>query len=125
MWLFDTSFIINLFEHRKNALAKAEEVDLSPARKHISIITVHEVLRGVYYLYQGSTLNKKLNLTEMALGKFTTLPYLHPIAKQAARLDADLAKKRRDNLLSRCCHCCYGTYLRLDPRLKGRAFQTY
>jgi tRNA(fMet)-specific endonuclease VapC len=93
MWLFDTSFIINLFEHRKNALAKAEEVDLSPARKHISIITVHEVLRGVYYLYQGSTLNKKLNLTEMALGKFTTLPYLHPIAKQAARLDADLAKK--------------------------------
>lgn len=93
MWLFDTSFIIDLFEHRENALAKALEVDQSTASKNISSITVHEVLRGIYYLYEGEKLTEKLKLTELALSKFNNIPYTHRIAKNAAKIDADLAKR--------------------------------
>ena len=93
MWLFDTTFIIDLFKHDQRALAKAQDMDQSPASKNISSITVHEVLRGIYYLYVGEKLTEKLKLAELALGKFHTIPYTPRIAKNAAKIDADLAKK--------------------------------
>ena len=63
------------------------------ASKSISIVTVHEVLRGIYYLYEGKKLGEKLKLTELALSKFDIIPYTYRVAKKAAEIDADLVKK--------------------------------
>jgi len=62
MWLFDTTYIIDLFKHDMKALKKAEDVDKSMASKNISTVTIHEVLRGIYYLYEGKKLGEKLKL---------------------------------------------------------------
>lgn len=45
--LFDTSFVIDLFKHDKKALKKAEEADSLQLTKAISVVTAHEVLRGL------------------------------------------------------------------------------
>lgn len=93
MWLFDTSFVIDLFRHDPKALKKAREVDASPSAKAISTITVHEVLRGLYYLYRGERLDEKLGLAESSLGRFYAIPYTYQVAKRAADLDASLVRK--------------------------------
>jgi len=93
MWLFDTTYIIDLFKHDMKALKKAEDVDKSMASKNISTVTIHEVLRGIYYLYEGKKLGEKLKLTEIALNKFNIIPYTYRVAKKAAEIDADLVKR--------------------------------
>jgi predicted nucleic acid-binding protein len=88
MWLFDTSFIIDLFRHDKEALKKAKKVDDTPLTKAISVVSVHEVLRGLFYI--GS--EEKLRIGESALSRFEIIPYTYEIAKKAAEIDASLAK---------------------------------
>jgi|Deesub1362B_J571_1020462.scaffolds.fasta_scaffold00281_5 predicted nucleic acid-binding protein len=92
MYLFDTTFVIDLFKQEDKALKKAESADQSPVLKAISIVTVHEVLRGIYYLYEGKKLEEKLTLAESALSKFDIIPYEYTIAKKAAEIDAGLVK---------------------------------
>ncbi|HID44086.1 MAG TPA: type II toxin-antitoxin system VapC family toxin [Archaeoglobaceae archaeon] len=92
MYLFDTTFVIDLFKQEDKALKKAEEADRTPVLKAISIVTVHEILRGIYYLYEDKKLEEKLTLAESALSKFDIIPYGYTIAKKAAEIDAGLAK---------------------------------
>ncbi|AGK60042.1 putative nucleic acid-binding protein, contains PIN domain [Archaeoglobus sulfaticallidus PM70-1] len=89
MWLFDTSFVIDLFKHDKKALKKAEETDSSPSIKAISVVTAHEVLRGLHYIGD----EEKLKLGEASLSRFEIIPYTYEIAKRAAEIDASLIKK--------------------------------
>nr|MDO8097717.1 type II toxin-antitoxin system VapC family toxin [Candidatus Njordarchaeota archaeon] len=92
LWLFDTSFVVDLFKHENSALQLAAKTRGSPAIRAISTVTVHEVLRGVYYLYEGKTLGEKLRLAEEGLNQFDIIPYTYEIAKRAAMIDADLVK---------------------------------
>ncbi len=89
MWIFDTSFVIDLFRHEKRALKKAEDVDNTLSTKAISVVTAHEVLRGLLYI--GN--EQKLRSGEAALSRFEIIPYTYEIAKKAAETDASLAKR--------------------------------
>jgi len=89
MWIFDTTFVIDLFRHEGGALKKAEEVDSIPSTKAISVVTAHEVLRGLFYI--GN--EQKLRSGEAALSRFEIIPYTYEIAKKAAEIDASLAKR--------------------------------
>jgi tRNA(fMet)-specific endonuclease VapC len=92
LWLFDTSFVVDLFKHDSSALRLAEKTKGSPAIRAVSTVTVHEILRGIYYLYEGETLSEKLRLVEEGLNQFDIIPYTYEIAKRAAMVDADLVK---------------------------------
>mgnify|MGYP006269450077 CR=1 FL=1 len=92
LWLFDTSFVVDLFMHEGSALKLAEKTKDSPAIRAVSTVTVHEVLRGIYYLYEGKTLGEKLRLAEEGLNQFDIIPYTYDIATRAALVDADLVK---------------------------------
>ncbi len=50
MYLFDTSFVIDLFRNREGALNFAREVDGTGAFKAISIVTYHEMMRGLHHI---------------------------------------------------------------------------
>ncbi|AEA47784.1 PIN domain-containing protein [Archaeoglobus veneficus] len=89
MWIFDTSFVIDLFRHDRRALKKAKEVDNTPSTKAISVVTAHEVLRGLFYI--GN--EEKLRVGESALNRFEIISYTYEIAKKAAEIDASLAKR--------------------------------
>lgn len=91
--LFDTSFLIDLINGDEGALRKAEEVDAEALFKAISIVTMHEYLRGVYYLYMHDKelLKSKLKRAEAELARFEILPYTYEVAKLAAEIDATLA----------------------------------
>jgi len=89
MWIFDTSFVIDLFRHEKRALKKAKDVDSTLSTKTISVVTAHEVLRGLFYI--GN--EQKLRSGESALSRFEIIPYTYEIAKKAAEIDASLAKR--------------------------------
>jgi predicted nucleic acid-binding protein len=89
MWLFDTTFIIDLFRHDKRALKKAEELDESTSSKAISVVTAHEILRGLFYI--GSS--HKIAAGEKALAKFDIIPYTYQISRKAAEIDAALMKR--------------------------------
>lgn len=89
MWLFDTSFVIDLLKHDLGALNKAREVDATPYVKAISVVTVHEVLRGLFYLGR----EEKIKIGESALSRFQIIPYTQEIARKSAEFDAQLMKR--------------------------------
>lgn len=62
--------------------------------KAISVVTVHEYLRGNCYLfsYDKNLLKIKLEKAEAELIRFEILPYTYEIAKKAAEIDAKLAR---------------------------------
>jgi predicted nucleic acid-binding protein len=93
--LFDTTFLIDLVSGDRGAARKAEEVDAQAVFKAISTITVHEYLRGVYYIYMynESLLKSKLIKAEAELARFEILPYTYEIAKTAAEIDAALTRR--------------------------------
>lgn len=88
MWLFDSSFLIDLMKHDPSAIKKAREVDEKPYIKAISAVTVHEVLRGLFYL--GN--HEKIRLGESMLSRFEIIPYTLEIARKSAEIDAELMK---------------------------------
>ncbi|MEQ9715802.1 MAG: PIN domain-containing protein [Candidatus Asgardarchaeia archaeon] len=92
MWIFDTTFIIDLINSDPGAINKAKEIDESPSLKAISVITVQEYLRGIYYLFSKDEkiLNEKLRRAEKELSNFEILPIDYSIAKIAAEIDAKL-----------------------------------
>jgi len=100
--IFDTSFLIDLVNGDTDALRKAEEVDAEALFKAISIVTAHEYLRGVYYLYMHDKelLKSKLERAEAELARFEILPYTYEIAKSAAEIDAALALEGKSISLS-------------------------
>ena len=102
MKLFDTTYLIDLVNGDEGAKRKAEEVDAEVSFKAISTITVHEYLRGVYYIYlhDESLLTSKLKKAEAELARFEILPYTYEIARTAAEIDATLARKGQSVSLS-------------------------
>lgn len=102
MKLFDTSFLIDLVNGDAGALKKAEEVDAEALFKAISIVTAHEYLRGVYYLYMHNKelLKSKLEKAEAELARFEILPYTYEITKLSAETDATLALEGKSISLS-------------------------
>lgn len=94
MRLFDTTFLIDLVSGDKGAIEKAARVDEEGAFNAISVVTAHEYLRGIFYLYltDSKLLRLKLKKAEAELARFENLPYTYEIAKRAAEIDAKLAK---------------------------------
>jgi tRNA(fMet)-specific endonuclease VapC len=88
MYLFDTSFVIDLLRHEKRALEFAKKADEIAGVKAISVVTYHEVMRGLQFL--GDEV--KASRGEKALNKFDILPYTIEIAKKASKIDAQLMK---------------------------------
>ncbi|MEM2335933.1 MAG: type II toxin-antitoxin system VapC family toxin [Candidatus Bathyarchaeia archaeon] len=94
MKIFDTTFLIDLIKGDKGAVKKAKEIDEQGTFKAISVVTVHEYLRGIHYLfsYDKELLKSKLEKAEAELFRFEILPYTYEVAKTAAEIDAKLAK---------------------------------
>jgi predicted nucleic acid-binding protein len=94
MRLFDTTFLIDLIDGDKGAKALAERIDNEHGFNAISAVTVQEYLRGVYYLFSSSkVLKTKLERAESELRYFEIIPYSYDIARIAASIDAELARK--------------------------------
>lgn len=92
-YLCDTSFIIDLISGDEGAAAKAKELDEVASLVAISVITVHEYLRGVYYLYWGrEELQDKLREAREDLRRFEIVPFDEEIAEVAAEIDARLVR---------------------------------
>jgi len=91
MPLFDTGYLIDLTNGEPGAVEKAKQVDSGSDIKAISVVTVHEYLRGVFYYHMGKkTLKSKLNKALIDLAHFDQLDYTSEVAREAARIDAFL-----------------------------------
>jgi predicted nucleic acid-binding protein len=91
MPLFDTGYLIDLTNGEAGAVAKAKQVDSGSDIKAISVVTVHEYLRGVFYYHLGKkTLKSKLSKALIDLAHFDQLDYTSDVAREAARIDAFL-----------------------------------
>jgi len=134
--LFDTTYLIDLVNGDEGAKRRAEEVDAEVIFKAISTITVHEYLRGVYYIYlhDESLLASKLKKAEAELARFEILPYTYEIARTAAEIDATLARKGQsislpDVLLAATALCYELTLVTRDiehfKRIPNLKIETY
>lgn len=94
MRLFDTTFLIDLVDGDEGAKDLAKRVDEQQTFKAISVITVHEYLRGVSYLFGGNPklLQSKLASAESELRHFEIIPYSYDVAKRSAFIEAELAR---------------------------------
>ena len=95
MRLFDTGFLIDLVDGDEGAVKKATQVDEEKTFSAISVVTVHEYLRGIFYLHsrKPAVLEEKLRRAESDLARFEILPYTYDIARAAAEIDAGLTKR--------------------------------
>ncbi|MDF1541333.1 MAG: PIN domain-containing protein [Candidatus Thorarchaeota archaeon] len=93
MPLFDTTFLIDLTKGDNGAVSLAKEVDATSNIKAISVVTVHEYLRGVFYHHLGKkTLDEKMRKALTDLAHFEQLEFTSAIAREAALIDANLFK---------------------------------
>ena len=94
MRLFDTTFLIDLVDGDEGAKDLAQRVDEQQTLKAISVITAHEYLRGVYYLFGDNPklLQSKLASAESELRHFEIIPYSYDLAKRSAFIEAELAR---------------------------------
>ncbi len=96
MRLFDTTFLVDLVNEDKGAIALAEKVDQEESFKAISSVTVYEYLLGVYSIYSSpKLLSEKLDSANRDLSRFETLPLTAQIGQQGAEIQASLQKKGR------------------------------
>lgn len=94
MRLFDTTFLIDLIDGDPDAKVLADRADREQAFNAISVVTAQEYLMGIYYLYSNSkVLKAKLEDAESELRHFEIVPYDYDIAKIAASMEAELARK--------------------------------
>ncbi len=94
MRLFDTTFIIDLVDGDEGAESFAERIDNEQSFNAISVVTVQEYLIGIYHLFSNlRVLKAKLEKAESELRHFEIIPYGYDIAKSAASIDAELARK--------------------------------
>ncbi|MBD3407484.1 MAG: PIN domain-containing protein, partial [Candidatus Lokiarchaeota archaeon] len=76
------------------AISTAKQVDETTDIKAVSVVTVHEYLRGVYYHHIGKkTLDDKLRKVFTDLAHFEQLEFTTSIAREAAYIDALLFKQ--------------------------------
>jgi tRNA(fMet)-specific endonuclease VapC len=91
MPLFDTGYLIDLTNGDLGAVTKAKQVDSGSDVKAISVVTVHEYLRGVFYYHlDKKILKSKLSKALIDLAHFEQLDYTAEVAREAARIDASL-----------------------------------
>lgn len=91
MPIFDTTFLIDLTVGDTGAVALAKRTDQESNVKAISVVTVHEYLRGVFYHYsRKKALEAKLRKALTDLAYFDQLEYTTKIARRAARVDGQL-----------------------------------
>lgn len=94
MPLFDTTFLIDLTKGDSGSVSLAKEVDSTSDMKAISVVTVHEYLRGVFYHHIGKkTLDEKMRKALTDLAHFEQLEFTSSIAREAAFIDAKLFRK--------------------------------
>ncbi|MFQ5832427.1 MAG: type II toxin-antitoxin system VapC family toxin [Candidatus Thorarchaeota archaeon] len=94
MPLFDTGYLVDLTNGDPGAVAKAKQVDSGSDIKAISVVTVHEYLRGIFYYHlEKKTLKSKLSKALIDLAHFDQLDYTSEIAREAARIDGDLYRQ--------------------------------
>jgi len=95
MYLFDTSYIIDLINEDDGAVNIAKKIDSTPTYKAISVITIQEYLRGIYYLFSKDKilLDSKLKEAEKELSYFEVIQVDYSTAKMAAEIDAKLLYK--------------------------------
>ncbi len=92
-YLCDTTFLIDLVSGDEGAATKARELDEVASLVAISVITVHEYLRGIYYLYwDREELRDKLREAREDLRRFEIIPFDEEIAEVAAEIDAKLVR---------------------------------
>lgn len=95
MWLADTTFIIDLVNNDEGAVKMAKRIDSMHSTVFISVITIQEYLRGIYFLF-GNTpdqIEVKLAQAEGDLARFSGIDLDYDIAKAAAQIDADLTRQ--------------------------------
>ncbi|MBN2231099.1 MAG: type II toxin-antitoxin system VapC family toxin [Candidatus Thorarchaeota archaeon] len=94
MPLFDTGYLIDLTNGDPGAVTKAKQIDCGSDVKAISVVTVHEYLRGVFYYHMDKkTLKSKLSKALIDLAHFEQLDYTAEVAREAARIDASLFRQ--------------------------------
>ncbi len=94
MRLFDTTFLVDLVNSDPGSGKLAKKIEEEKSFKAISVVTVYEYLRGVYYAYSATKqLSEKLENAERDLGAFQVIPFTHEIARQSAQLQAGLERK--------------------------------
>jgi tRNA(fMet)-specific endonuclease VapC len=92
--IFDTGYLIDLTNGDPNAVAKAKQIDSGSDIKAISVVTVHEYLRGIFYYHmEKKTLKSKLSKALIDLAHFEQLDYTSEVAREAARIDASLYRQ--------------------------------
>ena len=93
-YLADTSFLIDLINNKSRAVKLASILDNTGEVVGLSVISVEEYLRGIFYLYRGreKTLKEKLSKAKRDLSAFEILPLTFEIAEKAAEIEAYLMK---------------------------------
>jgi tRNA(fMet)-specific endonuclease VapC len=93
-YLADTTYLIDLINGDDEASALAEELDESSETVGLSVISVEEYLRGIYYLYwdDKELLKTKLIGARRDLSAFEILPVTDKIAAEAAKIEVAAIK---------------------------------
>jgi len=94
-YLADTTYLIDLVAGDEGAVKLAHELDAVDETVYISVITVEEYLRGIYYLYWENKrmLKRKLMEAKRDLSAFEILPVTYEIAVKASEIEVDLIKR--------------------------------
>jgi tRNA(fMet)-specific endonuclease VapC len=94
MPLLDTGYLIDLTNGDSGAVSKAKQIDAGSDVKAISVVTVHEYLRGIFYYNMGKkTLKSRLSKALIDLAHFEQLDYTAEVAREAAQIDAVLYRQ--------------------------------
>mgnify|MGYP000663305202 CR=1 FL=1 len=93
-YLADTSYLIDLINGDRGAIELAEELDATGEEAELSVVSVEEYVRGIYYLYLNSDiLKEKLKAAKRDVSAFEILPITYEVALKAAEIDAMLTIK--------------------------------
>lgn len=94
-YLSDTTYLIDLINGERGAVELASELDRSGEKAGLSVISVQEYLRGIFYLYWNDekALRRKLAEARVDISAFEILGITYEVAEKAAYIDAQLARK--------------------------------
>ncbi len=94
-YMADTTYLIDLINNDQGAVKIAEEMDLLAERVGLSVISVEEYIRGIYYLYWSNkkVLKSKIADAENDLRAFEIIPLTYNIVLKAAEIEVGLMKK--------------------------------
>jgi len=93
-YMADTTYLIDLVNGDPKAVELARELDELYEEVGLSVISVEEYLRGIYYLYwdNKTLLKRKLAEAWNDLRAFEILPITQRIAAKAAEIEVMLIK---------------------------------